>query len=322
MQVKLIWTMFKKRLKDKAERNMSAAWGMGMRGGNLSVKAGVGLWKALVRPILEYAAEIWGDGEWEEAEKVQREMGRRILGVLEKTTNEAVLGDLGWWQLKARRDMLRLTYWRKLLNMKQDRLPKLMYEWEREEGLENTWCKNTERIMRELGLEDYWIIQKTTVNQSEWNKLIKDRIQMREEFLLLRRMKNKPKLRTYIQFKKKLRQEEYLANEDGIGRRMLARIRSGTNNLRIETGRHEKREVKDRICQVCGTGTEDENHFLNVCSTYNDIRSETKISIGIEDDVKNKVIMFGVGNSKQITDVIKYIKRAMARRKRILEFIG
>merc|ERR1712083_1079272 len=53
----------------------------------------------------------------EEAEKLQREMGKRILRLKVSTNNEVVLGELGWWKMKARRDMIRLRYWRKLVNM-------------------------------------------------------------------------------------------------------------------------------------------------------------------------------------------------------------
>ena len=107
---KLKWSLFKKGLLEKA----------------------IGLWKALVLPILEYAAEIWGDRKWEEAEILQRTIAKRILGVYKRTSNEAVLGDLGWWPLKARRDMIRLRYLQNLLNMNKKRLPKQIYEWEKE----------------------------------------------------------------------------------------------------------------------------------------------------------------------------------------------
>ena len=74
----------------------------------------VRLWEVLVRPILEYAGEVWGEGPWEEAEKLQREIGRLILGVPTQTPNEMVLGDLGWWELKARREKARLKLLKKL----------------------------------------------------------------------------------------------------------------------------------------------------------------------------------------------------------------
>ena len=57
--------------------------------------------------------------KWEEAEVFQRKMGKRITGLTMKTANDVVLGELGWVPLKARRDMLRLRYWRKILHMKK-----------------------------------------------------------------------------------------------------------------------------------------------------------------------------------------------------------
>ena len=52
------------------------------------------MWETLIRAGLEYGAEVWGvAGEWEEAEIIQREMGRRILKYHGKTANPAVRGD-------------------------------------------------------------------------------------------------------------------------------------------------------------------------------------------------------------------------------------
>ena len=65
---------FKKRICDKARQNMSKIWGMGMFNGSLSVKASINLYEALVRPLLEYGAEIWGDEKCIEAENLQSEM--------------------------------------------------------------------------------------------------------------------------------------------------------------------------------------------------------------------------------------------------------
>ena len=45
----------------------------------LPVKVCVNLWEVLVRPILEYAGEVWGEGPWEEAEKLQREIAKTIV---------------------------------------------------------------------------------------------------------------------------------------------------------------------------------------------------------------------------------------------------
>ena len=50
----------------------------------------------LVRPVMEYGAEIWGEKNWKEGENLQLEMGRRVLGVSKMTTKEVIQGIWGW----------------------------------------------------------------------------------------------------------------------------------------------------------------------------------------------------------------------------------
>ena len=46
-------------------------------------------------------------------------MGKLILGVPNSTADEMVMGDLGWWELKARRDKARLKLLKKLGDLKE-----------------------------------------------------------------------------------------------------------------------------------------------------------------------------------------------------------
>ena len=89
---------------------------------------------------MEYGAEIWGDVEWEEAEKLQREMAIRILRCSSKTANVVVLGELGWETMKARRMKLMLNYWGKVVSMDEDRLVKRLYREGRISMVEGGWC--------------------------------------------------------------------------------------------------------------------------------------------------------------------------------------
>ena len=130
-----------------------------------------------------------------------------------------------------------------------------------------------------------------------------------------------PKLRTYRKVKNKLQFEEYLNNDDQEGRRILARIRSGTNCLRIETGRWEGLRREQRICWFGCPEIEDEYHFLIKCNLYSDLRQELKENIGEEEFHKRGLkMLLGEGSEEEIKKVIKFIKMASARRKRIIEF--
>ena len=109
-----------------------------------------------------------------------------------------------------------------------------------------------------------------------WLKHFYKTIHQVEEKEWLKDMKNKPKLRTYLTFKNKLKLEEYLLSEHNKkGRYLLTSLRVGTAKLRIETGRWKRPVEKEseRICLKCQKGQiENEKHFIAYCETYDDMR--------------------------------------------------
>ena len=119
----LNFKLFKDRKVKEARQRMMRVWAMGMRGGQMPVKQ----WKTLVRPVLEYGAAVIGDVKWQEAEQIQRRMGKMILRCSEKMTNEVVLGELGWWSMKGRRDLVQLLFWGKVVGMSHSRLVHHLY---------------------------------------------------------------------------------------------------------------------------------------------------------------------------------------------------
>merc|ERR1712083_1127247 len=103
----------------------------------------------------------------------------------------------------------------------------------------------------------------------------------REERERRKKVETMDKLRTYRTIRTKLNSEEYLKIDDEEGRKQMASIRSGTNDLRIETGRHEGLDKDVRKCWV-GEDVDDEEHFLMKCKMYDDLRSESIQFIGAE----------------------------------------
>src|SRR5690349_19943031 len=71
------------------------------------------------------------------------------------------------------------------------------------------------------------------------------------------RVLSKPKLRLYKLIKNTLCIENYICKSDidnhsNIYANMIRTwLRSGTNSFRIDIGRRDKLEVKDRICEIC-----------------------------------------------------------------------
>ena len=64
-----------------------------------------------------------------------------------------------------------------------------------------------------------------------------------------------------------------LSNLSRRQRSLFAQFRSGVLPLRIETGRYRHEHIDRRICELCQSGSvEDEIHFLLYCDFYNDLR--------------------------------------------------
>ncbi len=69
-------------------------------------------------------------------------------------------------------------------------------------------------------------------------------------------------------FKTEFGHEGYLDYVEKLDdRKYLARLRTSSHNLKIETGRHTrpKTPVENRVCQHCNI-LEDEFHFLLMCN--------------------------------------------------------
>ena len=95
----LRWTLTRQRLVAKAKARtamLSKALSEG-----LSLKAGETIWWSMIVPVLNYGSELWGAVKCIEIETVQLEVGKRLLGVSRKTSDEVVRGELGWWRMRA-----------------------------------------------------------------------------------------------------------------------------------------------------------------------------------------------------------------------------
>ena len=115
----LRWTLTRQRLVAKA-KGRAALLSKALSEG-LSLKAAEILWWSMIVPVLNYGSEVWGAVKCREAEKVQLEVGKRLLGVSKKMASAVVRGELGWWPMRAQRDLKQLIYWARLVRMNESR---------------------------------------------------------------------------------------------------------------------------------------------------------------------------------------------------------
>lgn len=271
LQQNLAWTATKLRFAAKARSRLPMLKKAMIEG--ISVESGVKLWETLIRPTLEYAAEVWSEGDWTEADRIQNAAGRTLLGLYKSTSVEVARGELGWLSLRARREIRLLSYWGKLVKMDDSRLVKQIFRYckDRTSTLRGSFCYAVRKLLMTLGLEQLWRSEQIG-ERKDWELRARKSIRLKDKFCWLANLHDKPKLRTYelLNFKTDWCKEEYLSWEITADQRVLyARLRSGSHQLRIETGRWDHEQEAKRVCIVCGTGKiENEKHFLLDCYAY------------------------------------------------------
>jgi hypothetical protein len=168
---------------------------------------------------------------------------------------------------------------------------------------------------------------------------VREGLQLREERAWRDRVCVKPKLRLYRLIKSTLKREDYI-NVAGFeeGKCEFARLRVGTSDLRIETGRHERIDgkrlpVEHRTCLLCLGGIEDEVHIMSECMEFQNERYEMFEQIknatgGLDMSRYNRLdqmkvlIGDGVEWSRAIKErcrkiVFVYLEKVMKRRKKL-----
>ncbi len=227
------------------------------------------LFDSLVRPILEYASEVWFPSVNEEAELLHRRFCKFALGLPTSTTNAAVYGELGRLPLNVRQKIALLKYWFRIRTT-GNTSPLLQEIYQLISGdPSNTWLNGIQSILNETGFSGVWS-NPEEVGQAELIGAIQQRLhdQYLQEWgstIMASR-----KLRTYRLFKNSWGYELYLNLPPNL-RVPLARLRTSAHGLKIEIGRYtlpHPTPVEDRVCDFCDV-LEDEVHFLIDCPVTN-----------------------------------------------------
>ena len=337
------WKKMKSIMLEKARKRVGVAWGMALNSGCMTVRSGKRIWEALVRPVLEYGAEVWEEEHncrWEEAERLQMKMGKRILGCSSRMSNEVVRGELGWWSMRGRRMLLRIRFWCRIVRMRRERLVRKIYEESRRRYVDNgikNWCSYTHVLLKLVGLEEWWHNNRVEL---DYSKQVYLAVRKWENEIWKEGVASKTKLKIYSRLKSKIGYENYLDSKDVRGRRLMTKLRGGSNGLRLETGRWVGLERNERLCELCYDGVEDVKHVLFHCNLYTDLRNAwRKGEFGdmnvdrwwddenvVVDDWMLEYVLRGSVRGRERLDiyerrnkiVMRYVKAVMGRRRRCL----
>jgi hypothetical protein len=127
------------------------------------------LWQSMVRPVLEYASEIWAGQvpkyAMEAAERVQMSFLRGTLGLHANgsgVSDEAVRAETGSEPLASRWDKLQLGYWRRVFDAPRNRILRRLADFRHQERAaggrlgQRGWIRAVEANLTKYGLKHYY----------------------------------------------------------------------------------------------------------------------------------------------------------------------
>ena len=270
-------------------------------------RTAVTLWQALVRPLLEYASELWSGAITTDmvkrAERVQVTFLRGTLGLHENgsgVADEVVRAEAGVERLQDRWAKLKLGYWRRIFTAFPNRLLRVVATHRRAELLAGGaggfgglgWMVTARACLAAVGLLTVWHAPSiAAMPQLSWKKRVYRAVDDHSNAVRSARMATLPSAATFVGLKDwghnpkeysfssgevdRLGQhvpERYLDDRDDLkGTRLKALCRMGCLPLMDRVGREAKRRWPKEtcVCMGCDMGVvESTQHFIMECPAY------------------------------------------------------
>ena len=266
------------------------------------------LWQSLVRPILEYASEIWS-GQIsqqlkEKAERVQLKFIRGTLGLHKKgsgVANEATRAEVGCERLQDRWTKLQLGYWCRIFTAPRGRLLRDLVDFRRREWTASDgrgwgskgWVGTLKASLDVHGMGEFWDNpgSAATKGKERWKTMVYEAVNASSDAARAANMAQKPSTTTFARIKEwgknpknypfstgevdRLGQhvpERYLDDRTNLkGTRLKMLCRLGCLPLMDRVGREASPTwpKEYRTCAMCSAGkTEDVQHFVMECPAY------------------------------------------------------
>ena len=266
---------------------------------NPKVQTSLHVFDHTIKPILLYGCEIWGSFNCKSnkfrrginitldhiysntvSEKLHTKLCKFLLGVHRKSTNFAVLSELGRFPLHF--DIVKsiIKYWQRLEYLEENQIefPVLVnaYKHSRKLHIDNgsSWYSSLQIILENIPELKTCLNNRNRASKHALHKILKSAyIKLwHDNFKDLR----DGKLRTYAKIKSQYGFENYLNIIKKFElRRCLSRFRISSHRLQIEIGRYQGTPAHMRFCSKCNLGeVEDEIHFLFKCIKFKDERKE------------------------------------------------
>jgi len=261
-----------------------------------SVACSLKLFNTLIQPILNYGSEVWlpyllknlNDTNITSicdklpGESLHVKVGKLILGVNKRTTNNAVRSELGCFPMLLFTMNLSVKYWWFLNNQCLHGSKALVID----ALLDNrrlcdtglfSWSSGIKQILTIINRLDIWDKPNLLTKHNFQDNILSNLKSIYDVQCLSFMSNHQPKLRSYCLFKTNFHLENYVVMFNRSFRLNFSKLRLSAHSLMIEKGRHvtPKLDPHKRICNLCTLNVvEDEFHFIIKCPFYDTSRRD------------------------------------------------
>ena len=224
-----------------------------------------------------------------------------------------VYGDSGRYELRIHAVLRSIKYWIRILNMKDSRNVRKVYNMMRYDGNHQNWCGKIKELLIHFNFEDLWVLQQVEQPRIFLNNL-KLRMIAESDNIWQQTLQESNRYFIYKNFKQSRYKEMYLNHiKPVVIRRLLSRFRMGVSAILT----HKYRFVNDKetVCPMCTELEENDIHFLLHCPVYHDLRVKYLSPFHSPPNEISFNSMLQMEDSNMITGLSLYIYHSIQRRK-------
>ena len=249
--------------------------------GGLPLSIFTRLFNVSVVPIFSYIAHLWAFSHSPLASRIQNSALRFFFGLGKAAPIAALLGDSGWPPIHLKLEYVLIKYWYRIGCMPLGRIPKKVFLWSMQLANKGkkTWVflvnKRLSSINPYLSFNS-----RAHFCDSLWEALASEHLAAWRQEVCRNDSRESPsggKLGIFRQIKFNPQSEPFARANLPVGvRRVMAGLRAGCLPLQIELGRYTlpKTPYDDRICKLCHSEVESQEHFLTRCHPLQATRSK------------------------------------------------
>lgn len=279
------------------------------------------LFDKTIKPILLYAAEIWGYGSLQVIERVHLKFIKHIFHLKKSTPTHMIYGELGIYPITLEIKHRMLTFWCKVISDCNDEdlglqklstcVYSLVYNMHRNNKIKSDWLDCIEHLVCTLGFSGFWLTQQ--IANPKWliaafkQKLHDQYIQQWMETVHISSSSSNFRI-----FKTSFERSPYLHVLSDTLSRTLIKFRTRNHRFPVEKGRWTGLTYSERKCEMCNTDIGDEFHFLFKCERFRDDRKKfLKPYFYKNPNVIKYNELMNVNNTKVLKDLCKFINKIM-----------